>query len=220
MVQITVLEGSRGAYVIMPCIKGEAQAVQARASALLGWRPGIMEVAVDDWNGQLSPWPAPAVPRSFGPFSGGGPAFLKTMMDQLGDEACHIAGYSLAGLFSIYAGLEWPQIRNVASASGSLWFPGFRTWAEERLDRLEGLPGFRTWAEERLDRLEGLYISLGDREARTGNPVLSRGQSESGALYERALALGLRTSFILEKGGHFNEAQNRLARAVAWLLDE
>lgn len=203
MAQITVLEGSRGAYVIMPCIKGEAQAVQARASALLGWRPGIMEVAVDDWNGQLSPWPAPAVPRSFGPFSGGGPAFLKTMMDQLGDEACHIAGYSLAGLFSIYAGLEWPQIRNVASASGSLWFPGFRTWAEER-----------------LDRLEGLYISLGDMEARTGNPVLSRVQSESGALYERALALGLRTSFVLEKGGHFNEAQNRLARAVAWLLDE
>lgn len=203
MVHITVLEGSRGAYVIMPCIKGEAQAVQARASALLGWRPGIMEVAVDDWNGQLSPWPAPAVPRSFGPFSGEGPAFLKTMMDQLGDEACHIAGYSLAGLFSIYAGLEWPQIRNVASASGSLWFPGFRTWAEER-----------------LDRLEGLYISLGDREARTGNPVLSRVQSESGALYERALALGLRTSFVLEKGGHFNEAQNRLARAVAWLLDE
>ena len=63
-------------------------------------------------------------------------------------------------------------------------------------------------------------LSLGDREARTGNPVLSRVQSESGALYERALALGLRTSFVLEKGGHFNEAQNRLARAVAWLLDE
>lgn len=203
MARITVLEGSRGAYVIMPCIKGEAQAVQARASAILGWRPGIMEVAVDDWNGQLSPWPAPAVPPSFAPFSGGGPAFLKTMMDQLGDEACHIAGYSLAGLFSIYAGLEWTQIRNVASASGSLWFPGFRTWAEER-----------------LDRLEGLYISLGDREAHTGNPVLSRVQSESEALYERVLALGLRTSFVLEKGGHFNEAQSRLARAVAWLLDE
>ena len=112
------------------------------------------------------------------------------MLDLLGYEGGHFAGYSLAGLFSIYAGLEWPQIRNVASASGSLWFPGFRTWAEER-----------------LDRLEGIYISLGDREARTGNPVLSRVQSESGALYERALALGLRTSFVLEKGGHFNEAQ-------------
>lgn len=203
MARITALEGSRGAYVIIPCIKGEAQAVQARASALLGWRPGIMEVAVDDWNGQLSPWPASAVRPSFGPFSGGGPAFLKDIMDQLGDEARYIAGYSLAGLFSIYAGLECPQIRNVASASGSLWFPGFRTWAEER-----------------LDRLDGLYISLGDREARTGNPVLSRVQSESEALYGRALALGLRTSFVLEKGGHFDGAQNRLARAVAWLLDE
>lgn len=203
MARITVFEGSRGAYVIIPCIKGEAQAVQARASALLGWRPGIMEVAIDDWNGQLSPWSAPSATASGDSFTGGAPSFLKAMIDQLPDEASHIAGYSLAGLFSIYAGLECPQIRNVASASGSLWFPGFRAWAEER-----------------LDRLESLYISLGDREARTGNPVLSRVQSESEALYGRALALGLRTSFVLEKGGHFDGAQNRLARAVAWLLDE
>lgn len=203
MAQITVLEGSRGAYVIMPCIKGEAQAVQAKASALLGWRPGIMEVAVEDWAGQLSPWSAPAATASGDSFTGGAPSFLKAMMAQLPVEASHIAGYSLAGLFSIYAGLEWTQIRNVASASGSLWFPGFRAWAEER-----------------LDRLDGLYISLGDREARTGNPVLSCVQSESEALYGRALALGLRTSFVLEKGGHFDGAQDRLARAVAWLLDE
>ena len=92
----------------------------------------------------------------------------------------------------------------------------------EQLNRMDHKTkdGIICQMQERLDRLEGLYISLGDREARTGNPVLSRVQSESGALYERALALGLRTSFVLEKGGHFNEAQNRLARAVAWLLDE
>ncbi|MBQ2956892.1 MAG: hypothetical protein IJE08_10565 [Clostridia bacterium] len=78
---------------------------------LPGCQAALVSVSGFDWNKDLSPWPAKAV---FGEedFSGGADAFLKELIRLIPDvereaglapvRRC-IAGYSLAGLFAVYA---------------------------------------------------------------------------------------------------------------------
>ena len=72
-------------------------------------------VNIPDWNGEMSPWPAPAV---FGDmdFSGGAKAtleyienlvpYLKSKFNLSDDTKFILGGYSLAGLFSLWRGYE------------------------------------------------------------------------------------------------------------------
>ena len=84
---------------------------------------------VIDWNAQFSPWPAPAV---FGKdsFSGKGNDTLRFLEDEFlpeikskfqGSET-FLTGYSLAGLFSLWALYESDKFNGAVSCSSSLWF--------------------------------------------------------------------------------------------------
>ena len=68
-----------------------------------------------------------------------------------------IAGYSLGGLFALYAAYHCDEFRRVASMSGSLWFPDFREYV---------------LSHDFANRPDRIYLSLGDKEAKTRNPVL------------------------------------------------
>ena len=88
---------------------------------------------VKDWNRDLSPWEAPPV---FGkvPFGGGTEETLRFVTDRLLPELhtrlalsdvvklC-IGGYSLAGLFALWAATRTDAFSGVAAASPSVWFP-------------------------------------------------------------------------------------------------
>ena len=78
-----------------------------------------------------------------------------------------IAGYSLAGLFALYATYQCDEFDLVASMSGSLWYPGFRDHVLSHSTRKNP---------------ERVYISLGDAEARTRNPVLKTVQENTEAI--------------------------------------
>ncbi len=62
-----------------------------------------------------------------------------------------IAGYSLAGLFALYAICQTDVFSRVGCMSGSLWFPGFKEYVFSHEPK--------RWAD-------CIYFSLGDREAR------------------------------------------------------
>ena len=176
-------------------------------------RPWALAVlSCGDWNRDLSPWPAPAVFRGGGDFAGGGKAWLRqiegealpALRAELGcpDAPCWLAGYSLAGLFALWALYESDAFAGAVSASGSLWYPGF---AEEALRRpLRGKPA--------------VYLSLGDAEARTRNPVMRTVQDCTERLSRRYGELGLETVFELNPGNHFQEPAERLAKGVRWAL--
>jgi predicted alpha/beta superfamily hydrolase len=88
---------------------------EAEAVAKLQVNARFILVAVDgvDWDNDLSPWPAPKAFRNGNNFAGGADAYLKELTEdivptveaKLGLTPCSraIAGYSLAGLFAIYA---------------------------------------------------------------------------------------------------------------------
>ena len=174
---------------------------------------GLLAVSGIDWNEELSPWECTAVFRGEPPFSGGADTYLRELLDGILPEALRllpfspsyvcIAGYSLAGLFSLYALYRTDRFSRAASCSGSLWFPGFVEYAESR-------PMKRT-----PDRL---YFSLGDREAGTKNPQMRTVGENTEELVRYFRGRGIDTAFEWNPGSHFKDPELRIAKGIAALI--
>ena len=97
----------------------------------------VIAVTDVDWNRYLSPWPAPKVFAKGEDFGGLADEFLEEMLKQLQDvlqedwEDRNIIGYSLAGLFALYACTKTDVFGGCASVSGSMWYPGFTDYLKE-----------------------------------------------------------------------------------------
>lgn len=114
-----------------------------------------------------------------------------------------LAGYSLAGLFAVYAMYRSDLFSRIASASGSLWYPGFVDYVKSH--------GMKR-------RPERLYLSLGDKEARTRNPYMKKVQENTELLYGWYRQQGIETTFELNSGNHFVNDTERMAKGIAWIL--
>ena len=208
---VEIFGSGPGPVIYMPCMDGEGEAVY---SLLKEHDFSLAAISGLDWNRELSPWKAARVFSKDEDFTGGAPLFLRELLDEIiprteelaGSPSWRgIAGYSLSGLFALYASFGSGAFQRAASASGSLWFPGFVEWAEAKLGRTG---------------TEAVYLSLGDREAKTHNRLMASVEDETRNLSKALEKAGLRTVFSFEHGGHFTDCQGRLARGIAWLLDE
>lgn len=108
-----------------------------------------------------------------------------------------IAGYSLAGLFVLYDIYQTDVFSLVGYISGSLWFPGLKEYI------------FSYEPKRRSDRI---YFSLGDKEAKTRNPVLKTVQKNTEMIQAFYQGKGIDTMFQLNPGNHFVQ---RIERTVA-----
>lgn len=115
-----------------------------------------------------------------------------------------IGGYSLGGLFSLYATVNTDLFGNVLSCSSSLWYPDF-------LDYLKEHPFKATHPK--------LYMSVGDQEGTTATNLTADQTSNTIALKDwieqRFLAGDFQ--FTLEEGNHGNDIPGRAWRAVEWV---
>ena len=187
---------------------GDAQAV---CDALPGISAALVFIEGFDWNRDLSPWPAKAV---FGndDFAGCADDFLDALICRLiplaEQEAGFtplwrgLAGYSLAGLFAVYAAYRCDEFTRVASASGSMWYDGWLDYAQRT-----PLAAAVTHA----------YFSVGDKEKRTRNARMAAVEDCTRAMADLLASRGARTSFVLNPGNHFTAAQERLSAAIAFL---
>ena len=159
--------------------------------------------AVKDWNRELSPWAAPPV---FGKLPFGGMAeetlsfvlacLLPELRVQLGaDMKVCVGGYSLAGLFALWAATETNAFSGVAAASPSVWFPGW-------MDYVKANP----------IQAKSVYLSLGDKEEQAKNPVMA---TVGDCIREQYALLQADHSVTLEwnPGNHFQDSEKRTARA-------
>ncbi len=163
----------------------------------------LIAFRIDDWNRDLSPWEAPAV---FGKesFGGGASGTLEELLKLCGDESrtYYIGGYSLAGLFAIWAAYQTDVFKGAAAASPSLWFPGFA--------------GYMKSNEIKTGTV---YLSLGDREEKTRNPVMATVGDRIREAYALLKERGLNCVLEWNEGNHFKDADLRTARAFAWVLN-
>ena len=103
-------------------------------------------------------------------------------------------------MYSLY---KTDRFAGAASCSGSLWFPGFPEYVHEH--------GFAS-------SLAKIYLSLGDREAKTKNPVMATVEDNTRSLAEQYSSQGYDVLFEMNKGGHFNDHALRTAKGIAWML--
>lgn len=168
----------------------------------------LKAVKVDNWNKDLSPWPAPAVfgREDFGAGAEGTLAYLlkEAVPHKINTpKNVYIGGYSLAGLFALWAGYQTDVFSGIAAASPSIWFPGFTEYMKE--NELHA---------------HAVYLSLGDREERTRNPVMARVGDAIREAYAHLQETGVDCVLEWNKGNHFKEPDLRTARAFAWVMKE
>ena len=105
----------------LPWIENEVREIHRLTSADFKY----IAVEIDDWNDDLSPWKAQAVFKD-DDFGGGAVKTLEKILTLCSDKKkYYIGGYSLAGLFSLWAAYQTDIFTGIAAVSPSVWFPGF-----------------------------------------------------------------------------------------------
>ncbi len=177
-------------------------------------RPGtVVQVKVDDWNRDMSPWAAEKCFKNGEDFGGGAGEFIARLTGAIPEfEAANgiaprhraLCGYSLAGLGALYGLYLSDMFDGAVSASGSMWFDGW-------LDFMENA---------RLKRENAcIYLSVGDKEAETRNIRLASVEKCMRKAREVLERQGHRAVFFLENGNHFCEPEKRLARGMQTLFE-
>lgn len=165
------------------------------------------------WNHDMSPWEIPPISRNDTPCTGGADEYVQLLEREIVPKAEEkmqggilwrgIAGYSLAGLFAVYATYQTNLFSRVASISGSLWFPGIKEYI---------------FSHERKHKAEFMYFSLGNRECKTKNPYLKTVQEQTeeiAAFYQKE---GMDTIFQMNPGSHFQNTVERMAAGIQTML--
>ena len=114
-----------------------------------------------------------------------------------------LAGYSLAGLFALYACYNCDVFHRAASVSGDLWFPNFKDYVFN--NSMKKIP-------------DKVYLSLGDAEAKTRHPLLKTVQNNTEEIVGHYKNLGLIVTWELNSGNHFKNAALRSAKGIAAIL--
>ena len=158
----------------------------------------------EDWLGELSPWPANGLKKGED-FAGDGTKLLdwilNTLLPYLQGQVLNpcdvlLAGYSMAGLFALWAVCQTDRFAGVGSFSGSLWYDGWDEYA--RFHRPSGCPA--------------VVLSLGDREPRAKDKRMAKvGDATKALLADWSF---LQPQFWWEKGGHFADCELRIARGI------
>lgn len=116
----------------------------------------------------MTPWYMGPISKHDTPCTGGADDYLKLLLDEIIPEAeallpgapaqRGLAGYSLAGLFALYALYQTDVFARAAGMSGSFWFEGIMEYV---------------CSHEMKRKPDCLYFSLGDKESSTDNPILN-----------------------------------------------
>lgn len=185
-----------------------------KAAQALGCPPfTLVAVTGLDWNHDMAPWDSPPAFKNATPCTGGADAYLRLLTEEIIPTAERelasaprwrgIVGYSLAGLFALYAVYQTDLFSRVGSVSGSLWFPGIKEYI---------------FTHEPKHWPDCLYFSLGDKESKTRNPVLKNVRQNTEEIQAYYAARGIDTVFQLNPGNHYNHAAERTAAGICWLL--
>ena len=115
---------------------------------------------------------------------------------------CLLGGYSLAGLFALWAGYNTTVFDGVAAVSPSVWFP---RWVD--------------YATINTIGTQQVYLSLGDKEERTKNQVMAQVGKALRQTYSALNDQGVKTILEWNPGNHFYQPDVRIARGFAWLIN-
>ncbi|MCH5249747.1 MAG: esterase [Lachnospiraceae bacterium] len=169
---------------------------------------------IEDWNDELSPWEAQPVfgNNSFGAGAADTLAFITdTLIPYINNVYMnnsktnfYLGGYSLSGLFALWAAYQTDIFRGIAAVSPSVWFPDWDNYMTSH-----------------SIQTPKVYLSLGEKEEKTKNKVMSKVGDNIRKQYEILCEDINEITCILEwnPGNHFVDSEIRMAKGFAWLLN-
>ncbi len=180
----------------------------------LGCKPfNLVSISNLRWDEELSPWPHEPIVSDSDHFTGEAGDYARILVEKIipyaesitGAQSRRIiAGYSMGGLFALYAPYVTDVFSCAVSASGSVWYPEFKEYVQ---------------AHDFIKAPDKIYLSLGDTESRTRNPFLKRTERCMEELFSHYRQSGIETIFELNPGNHYKDAELRLAKGIAWALE-
>ncbi|MCD7821200.1 MAG: alpha/beta hydrolase [Clostridiales bacterium] len=201
--------------VIYHAVMGEGKALWQACQKLDCPAFSLAVVNGVNWDDEMTPWPIPPISKTDTPCSGGADAYLTQLTDDFLSQIidalpspvtyCALTGYSLAGLFAVYAGYKTDCFSRIVSGSGSLWYPDFVPFVQQH---------------HISDQVKVMYFSLGDQESHTKNQYLAPVEENTRFLAQYFSEQGIQTTFQLNKGNHYRNSTGRMAAGIQWALEQ
>ena len=199
--------------LIQPSARHENATLESETAGITARSPIPFVLAafeLEDWILDLMPWPdrnisreEEAGKRAQDTLSYVLLSLVPALQDRYGRLPMILGGYSLGGLFALWASMQTDCFRAIAAASPSVWI---KDW----------IP----YAEKHAPMADRIYLSLGDREEHVRNQAIARVGDNLRAQYgllQRQLGPDSCT-LVWEAGNHFTDNEGRLARAFSWCI--
>ena len=200
--------------LIQPSARHENATLEAEAGQIaeLSSVPFVLAtIELEDWMIDLMPWPDSNVSRDPEAGKHGQDTLEYVLMSLIpelkkryGPLPIILGGYSLGGLFALWASAQSDSFKAVAAASPSVWI---KDW----------IP----FAKKHVPMADTVSLSLGDQEEHVKNQAIARVgdclRTQYRLLQEHIGANNC--TLFWEQGGHFNDNEGRLARAFAWCME-
>lgn len=184
-----------------------------------------------EWARALMPWADDAVSRDaeVGRHAPDTLRFIEHTLlpwlrERFGALPCIIGGYSLGGLFALWAARNTDAFAAVAAASPSLWINGWGEYAAAHpiLSPQATTQHSTLNIQHSKSRSSAIHLSLGDREEHCRNQRMKRigdcVRAEHALLCQQLSPTAVTLRW--HEGGHFGAEAERTAEAFAWCIEQ
>ena len=184
-----------------------------------------------EWARALMPWADDAVSRDaeVGRHAPDTLRFIEHTLlpwlrERFGALPCIIGGYSLGGLFALWAARNTDAFTAVAAASPSLWINGWGEYAAAHsiLSPQATSQHLNISTPQHITTTTPIHLSLGDREEHCRNQRMKRigdcVRAEHTLLCQQLSPTAVTLRW--HEGGHFGAEAERTAEAFAWCIEQ
>ncbi len=204
-----------GCILVQPSARHENETLEAEATIIgqLSRVPFVLAtIELEDWMLDLMPWWDGNMSRE--PDAGKHGletleyllvSLIPELQKRYGPLPVILGGYSLGGLFAIWASTQTDTFKAIAAASPSVW-----------------IYNWMPFAKKHIPMADYIYLSLGDREELVKNQAIARVGDNLRAHYallQQQLGAD-HCTLVWEEGNHFANNEARLARAFAWCMEK
>lgn len=206
--EVGLIAGSGGAHAPLICVIDLPEHPFPLKAAAAGLVANVARIPVHGWDDALTPWEAERL-RPGQTFGGHAAVTLAeltgtvipefTAREGIVPKTLAICGYSLGGLFALWAFVNDARFAACACLSGSVWYPGWVDYL--RNTNMDGAGRFA-------------FLSVGSKEKRGAGPfrhVEDDMQASADILRDH----GCNARFEIGPGNHMQHNQERLSKGLA-----
>ncbi len=166
------------------------------------------------WDEELSPWEHSPIVAKNDHFTGEADGYLQLLENKIVPYVHSIIpkskyrvlhGYSMGGLFALYAVHHSHLFDAYAAPSASVWYPNFVEYVR---------------AHEFINVPRSIYLSIGNLESRTKNVYLSKTEFNMEELCSIYKEREVTAIFERNPGNHYKDVPMRIAKGLSWTLRE